>query len=1192
MKRFLKISSLITAILLSVNIVKAEECENLRMYANSDFDSFENLKMHYSDAPYFHFYKLKDSSGAAFSAYCRNAGWTAAQKYVGQSFYCDHTVFDATSEDEIVKIYDAGIIAILKNGYSTRNSNPTTLTTDREYVATNVALRVYEMLWPDLNTNGSNNATSYRAHQYYANLWLDDAQIQTLLKETVGKVRNKFSDAIVVNSWTDNGVVVTSEIENEAKKLVIKGLEAAKYYKQNGAASLKGVDQKPYKEKEAVSTDSNGNKTYKTSLTYTFEADKFKSKDAYIKINFGCSECSKYGVNYTLYINDEEANQNISDINLVKYLKNGKGTIEFKIVFSGSSNTYHCEELNYTLNLEWYDETISVEAYDMYSEGCTSNTKCQHFYMLYATDVSTKKTINNSIELCSLPCKEVETSCRAGNSDACQIFNKKYGGNCAECTTYINNAACSKEDSNININEGYDVDTANCGNITEDNNLNVLQCIINNEDAAGNSYKATNLLSNEFCSVFCKEDYQFTLPGIKEVNSGRYFSLKASVKGAKTCYTSKIDEDGTFNSQLEAARQKVITVYNEWAKYYAIVNADFQYVGEVGNKYKDGEKSTDTCTRTVKNADGTSTTEEYSCTKCQYTTEHNCFTSQYKKETMYITYSSSGEPSRTRFSETYGSATGSSKRCSTGTCTKSTYEEEYNAKGYETKLKSAESTLKSAINTYISIINIYNSCSGVNTVSYNIKLNSSNTNGWKMSYKYNPSISFWYEESYMNSILKDELETIGSVNIGSMTQQVCTSDTNNSYENCSSGWQSSINKSNTTRQFVCKQNGSTYTCGYENIIISKAKYVKQEMTSSGEYITPTQFYTLYPTGSIVAAEAGNKNNIENSSELTNKLPVGLGTTQGVYTYALKVSNLGEYYNSSKLGRIWGSKNSVVVKVLEDAEEGNSCTKEGALKEAVKVDGTTISNGVYVCAYKVNCPDCPVECDPTCKNPDCPDGSCPVECDNCIYTNNSANISYKPISPGNINPNDREMGINWKYDKNSISTALELKAYATTQEIEELGETIYDVNYEDTSNSDAEFAMHIKLDAKMITKIREYNDKYENNGGYANNTLKCYDYVNSNDGKTYSNVYCYSTFIDELLCDNSIKNNIQIVGNRKIAESCDETATDALRKSQTQMSGYWTTWSEANTNKWKITTEKGIAYYKQNYSEIGIGPSWK
>lgn len=1191
MKRFLKVSSLIIAILLSVNIVKAEECENLRMYAKSDFSTFGDVMMKYgSNDSYYYIHKLKDGLGSTFSAYCRNAGiWGGKSREETQvEFSCDHTVFDATSEDEATRTYDAGIIAILKNGYSTRNPNPTTLTTDREYAATNVALRVYEMFWPDLNTNGGNGTDLHKAHQYYVNLWLDDAQIQKLLKETVGKIRSKFDNAITVNSWKENGVVITSEIENEAKRLVILGLEAAKYYKQNGAASLKGIDQKPYKEKEAVSTDSDGNKTYKTSLTYTFEADKFKSNDAYIKINFGCSDCSKYGVNYTLYINNEEVNQNISNINLVKYLKSGSGTIEFKIVFSGSSNTYHCEELNYTLNLEWFDETISVEAYNMHRKGCASTSACQNFYLLYATDVSTKKTINNSIELCSLSCKEAETSCRAGNSDACQIFNKKYGGNCAECTTYINNAACSKEDSNININEGYDVDTANCGNITEDNNLNVLQCIINNEDAAGNSYKATNLLSNEFCSVFCKEDYQFTLPGIKEVNSGRYFSLKASVKGAKTCYTSKIDEDGTFNSQLEAARQKVITAYNEWAKYDAIVNAEFQYVGETGNKYKDGEKYKDTCTKRVKNADGTVTTEEYSCTKCRYTTEHDCFTSQYKKETMYITYSISGEPSRTRFSETYGSATGSSKRCSAGSCTKSTYQDEYNAKGYEAKLKSTESTLKSAINTYISIINRYNSCSGVNTVSYNIKLNSSNTNGWKMSYKYDPKISFWYEESYMNSILKDELETIGSVNIGSMTQKVCTSDTNNSYTNCSSGWQNNINKNDTTRQFVCKQNGSTYTCGYENIIISKAKYVKQEMTSSSEHITPTQFYTIYPTGAIVVAEDGA--NIENSSELTNKLPVGLGTTQGVYTYALKVSNLGEYYNSSKLGRIWGNKNSVVVNVLENAEEGNSCTKEGALKEAVKVDKTTISNGVYVCAYKVNCPTCDVDCEPNCKNPGCPSNKCPVECDNCIYTNNSANISYKPISPGNINPNDREMGINWKYDKNSISTALELKAYATTQEIEELGETIYDVNYEDTSNSDAEFAMHIKLDAKMITKIRDYNDKYENNGGYANNTLKCYDHVNSNDGKTYSNVYCYSTFIDELLYDSNTKNNIDIVGNRIIGTNAE--SSDTLRKKNTQTSGYWTTWSEANTNKWKITTTKGIAYYKQNYSEIGIGPSWK
>jgi len=322
-------------------------------------------------------------------------------------------------------------------------------------------------------------------------------------------------------------------------------------------------------------------------------------------------------------------------------------------------------------------------------------------------------------------------------------------------------------------------------------------------------------------------------------------------------------------------------------------------------------------------------------------------------------------------------------------------------------------------------------------------------------------------------------------------------------------------------------------------------------------------------------------NIENGSPLTNRLPVGLGTTQGVYNYTLIVNNLGEYYNSDKLGRVWGAKDSVVSETLK---ENSQCQQTGALKYETNIDGTYFDNGVYVCAYKVNCPDCPVECEENgCYNPDCPDGNCPVECKNCIYNNNNSNINYRPITPGDLNPNDRDLGKNWQHD-NSISTALEMKAYVTTEEIEENGENIYDINYESTDIND-DFAMEVVMDSKMISKIRAYNEQHEDDGGYLNNSLKCYDHENSEDGKTYKNIYCYSTFIDELLTDNDTKDNIKITGGTRYL-------TEAERKAKSQWSGYWTTWSEANLNKWTITTEHGLAYYKENYAEIGIGPAWK
>jgi len=48
-------------------------------------------------------------------------------------------------------------------------------------------------------------------------------------------------------------------------------------------------------------------------------------------------------------------------------------------------------------------------------------------------------------------------------------------------------------------------------------------------------------MSNNYCQVYCKEDFQFNFPTGVSVNSGTYFQLEATITGTKTCYTSEID---------------------------------------------------------------------------------------------------------------------------------------------------------------------------------------------------------------------------------------------------------------------------------------------------------------------------------------------------------------------------------------------------------------------------------------------------------------------------------------------------------------------------------------------------------------------------------------------------------------------------------------------------------------------------
>ena len=167
-----------------------------------------------------------------------------------------------------------------------------------------------------------------------------------------------------------------------------------------------------------------------------------------------------------------------------------------------------------------------------------------------------------------------------------------------------------------------------------------------------------------------------------------------------------------------------------------------------------------------------------------------------------------------------------------------------------------------------------------------------------------------------------------------------------------------------------------------------------------------------------------------------------------------------------------------------------------------------------------------------------------------------------------------MGKNWKWD-DEITTALELKAYVTSTEITSDGESIYDSE----ANSNNDYIMTIELDTKLINKIRNYSKKHEKTGGYATNTLKCYDYNN------HKNVFCYSTFIDDLIYEGYDKNII--VENRLIGKNAEESHN--LRKDNANKLGYWTTWDEAS---WTIKTTHELAYYKENYGNIGIGPAWK
>ena len=482
--------------------------------------------------------------------------------------------------------------------------------------------------------------------------------------------------------------------------------------------------------------------------------------------------------------------------------------------------------------------------------------------------------------------------------------------------------------------------------------------------------------------------------------------------------------------------------------------------------------------------------------------------------------------------------------------------------------------LKKAIEAYNEVIQEYNSC-GL-TTSQDNRIKTSESSVWNMKYNFDPKISFWYEDSHMS--LAKSIYLIGTTTKDSLNINNCTSSVD-SYYNCSVNWTSSTLSKETIsndKAYTCYKSGNGYTCGIVPIVVNTAKYVKQTQTASASYILPTQFYTVYPTGKII-----NDEKVSGTSPLENALPISLGTQAGVYTYTLNVEGLGEYYDSSKTGRIWGEEDSVVVTALEDEDSCSYKLSASNLPNnnpALRANG----NGTYTCSYRVNCPGCNVTCGPDgCIWTECEDGHCIVKCDRCIFSNGEVNFSYRPITTKDINPNNRELGANWNYDENNIKTTTELKAYATTNDILTKGEKVYESDSDDV-------VLSVKLTQTMIRDIKNYNDKYDNNGGYASNSLKCYDYKDKNN-IVYENIYCYSTFVDEMA--EKYSDNFKFTKDRI---SSEDVRKNVSNQCENGANCYWTTWTDAlNDSNFRVATkiERFDPTKFTDYAD-GSGPSYR
>ena len=1283
MKKVVKLISLF-GLLLMINALRVEA----DIKANS-----------YSDAGYFGGEKVLEAklnvNGTNTTAYCHNPGVTAfTQSDVSNKItLVTKRKLGDTKNGRAQNIYDAGLMSILTNN---NKDNGNANFSMAKYIAVNL----YEQLFPMFNTNGNNGSSEIPYLKYIVNTQLYDS-----VKSDLKTLSNNMGAYNVISSRMSGASKCTSNCGsssdvNTAVSMVKTALKTAINYAQNGEATATVGNAI---QTRSETKDDKGKVTYKDTANHTITIASFgdsNNRPRSVYLSFNCANCKN--VTTKFYLNDKEVND-ISKINLLDYTDNGSGAVQLKIEFTGDTceeinYTLTATYTHYSISRSGYsvakcsnsNKCQGFYVADSSSSTGTKTTSIENKISLCPTnaDVSqcTAKIDNVECVECKANTHEVnivegytypnDNTCDTSgatldikkciaNDGAIDTANHTYKNSELSQDTKSHNAGVyCKEDYTLSMPGSIMVDTGRYFTL-KSSITGTEKCytndLLNSKSVASVKARITQL-GNE------------TVDAYNQIQKNK--AIAACLKDNSLCNFEKTYTSKECRRSAELGPVSLETFLRLQKLAPGSQAADDKYRVEVRSAgyYVDGNGNQVTYDSSCSNESGTHIGckgANGQCVSCSWKSQIYYklawyeYTPVIKMSGTYNTKSKTCGSSTASFSETF---TGSPLGCGT----------KQNADGDFTGLIEDDYAALIAqigeASTYTSVSSggvpgkvpsssyqIGKAGSGLmvhlGSGSINAELESWNSatgyyggifgndfddtpfdGGWKMSYNFDPDMYFWYQEEYMKQARTNQMDMYDK-SLKDVKAQYCEGTVSNDYQTCSTGWKD-IPSVESGSVCVC-WGPDPGDCGNKNYVLSKVRYVIQSQEAEAKFITPTQFYTIAPSGSIVVADQGKSDEIPNSKELTNGLPVGLGSN-GTRRYVLWVEKLGEYFDTDNLGRVWGQSDSVISKLLKDRTKCNN--PNSALVDEDNTQGVIHDEGVYACKYSTDCPkSCTKEddkyyckdgepcdeeqydkeCCPTCpptvaykcavttnekgetvyydkagnittekiyKSECCPNDECPVTCAFCLYDGNKLNVQYRPITSENVNPNDRDLGKNWSWEE-PINTALELKAYVTTNEIEENGDSIYDVNF-DNIDENNDFAMQVTMNAQMISEIRAYNDKYKDEG-YANNSLECYD-LKSGD-TVHKNVFCYSNFIDTLVekfatnkDDSPIKFNVERpMGN--------------ARKDTKENEKYFTSWISADTSNWNVTTTKELAYYKQHYGmemqddkvvDYHVGPSWK
>lgn len=906
-------------------------------------------------------------------------------------------------------------------------------------------------------------------------------------------------------------------------------------------------------------------------ITATFDFEGATVNDYIKNINFQLNG-SGYELSTIEYTSNGETNtlENNSETNiiesLVSSLEDGAttdGTVTLKITLNKTfTDEEECEPATFTISYLY----SGSKAYDVVV--LKSNVTNQDMLIVgsdFVTGEPSEPSENDGTLEGEIPCEEGEEV----------------------CGTYITTPICS------------DVEEESSSDIVAPEDIK--KCILNNTDDVGNSYeldsKFGGLDSNDYCKVFCKEDYKDVLnsgefahgiilqPKIDDVVCGGYFQLKAHIEGAKDCYTGGDGTESSENGLKSIDKEKYL-----------------EEIQSIENNMVDALTRYNEAIKTLEQLEAAERTEEtFSCggqtvtnvTITTESTEYTGFTFEWNEEDESGSFEEeTGNTEAPTFSDNQ-------------TCVYDEENDTYYVDGeanaesdYQKKISevqnnrdSAKADYETAVEEYRENIRMYNEC----------------VTGWTIAYDFAQVVRYYYDETYeqdgsyvstipyFDLIMGDDEKTIlwpdeEGVYEYLVDVEVCKETATNEYE-CEGdsttfdnfdeddvGQTNIITESDVIDSYaygyddryadvfeeknyvLCKiDGGGEGICDNDTRNISQASFVRKTIKKAQDYISPSVYWQSEVTGKVTASE------VEGTESLDHNLPVSTRSVLGG-TFRLMLQDLGEFYNDGE------QKGDDYGRLIDYMGHNENISVAGP-------KGISTFDGDYECYYVNNCkpdtPPCP-DCDFTGTGiPDCPncDFTGSEICLNCIFNLDELQINVKPITSTEVINPSREYGYNWVVD--TSLGRLELisqKAEQTINEIESANETIYSsTKYTDENG----LAFSINLTPSIISYLKEYNALHDGggddkgDGGYANDSLTCED---AQFGKTtVKNLFCKSEVIDYLLEDEEYRKQIPNV--------------DEFEEKRSDVNSYWTTFPN-----WEQIVGDELTDAGQNYV-IG-GPAWK